>query len=433
MITQRLEGYPYPLAHPAWLFRQADGLADKLDKAGHFVELTATTLGVLALAWCEARSIEPGGVRQWRNRLDPGGITLAVWNGAIRATSKEMSAFPNDPIGQAFRAAANPTVSALEAYQPVRNTYAHGGKPRLHPDQQATVDDLQKTVSLILDKIEPLTHLRIGMVRICQPRDTSFLAEMEVMAGFAKPFTVQRFRTAHIYAQDTVIAFNDGSLDQAIDLSPYCIHSHCLQCGGDELFYLHQRKKDQNFYFSFSTGHELKIKGDAVRQATRPTIALGMTPLGSVRSAASAGWRATWADLAARSRRVAARFLDTVTASFIASLGWIGFLLVGLPTWPSAGFGLLLLCVYEPVSVLTGGSPGKRLAKIEPISTWESRALSRRDALRRAFYVDLQLLFPPLAVRNLAWLIWDPARQCLHDRRAASIVISGRSKPAQKL
>jgi hypothetical protein len=433
MIVQRLEDYPYPVAHPAWLFRQADGVADKLEKAGHFVELTAATLGILALAWCEARSIEPGGVRQWQKKLDPGGITLDVWNGAIRATSKEMMSFPNDPIAQSFRAAANPTVPALEAYRPMRNIYAHGGKPRLPSDQQATVEDLTKSVSLILDRIEPLTHLGIGVVRSCRPRGTTFFAEVEVMSGFAEPFAVQRFSAKASYAPGTVIVFNNGSMDHAFELAPYCIRARCPQCGRDELFYLHQHRKGNYFYFSFSTGHELKMRGDKVTRATKPQVALGMMPLGSVRSAASAGWRASWADLASRPRRLAARLLDTIAALLIAGLGWMDFLLLGLPTWPSAGLGLLLLCLYEPVSVLTGGSPGKRLTRIEPISTWDNRTLSRGDALRRALYVDLQLLFPPLAVKNLAWLLWDPARQCLHDLRAASIVISGRSKPAQKL
>jgi hypothetical protein len=75
---------------------------------------------------------------------------------------------------------------------------------------------------------------------------------------------------------------------------------------------------------------------------------------------------------------------------------------------------------------------GKRLTRIEPISAWDSRALGRADALRRALVADAQLLFPPLAIRNLAWVLWDPARQCLHDRVARSIVITGRTQRGQK-
>jgi hypothetical protein len=70
--------------------------------------------------------------------------------------------------------------------------------------------------------------------------------------------------------------------------------------------------------------------------------------------------------------------------------------------------------------------------RIEPISVWDGRALTRGDTLRRALFADLQLLFPPFAVRNLAWVLWDPARQCLHDRKAASIVIAGRTRSGQK-
>jgi hypothetical protein len=66
------------------------------------------------------------------------------------------------------------------------------------------------------------------------------------------------------------------------------------------------------------------------------------------------------------------------------------------------------------------------------ISIWDGRALGRADRLRRALFADAQILFPPLAVRNLAWVLWDPARQCLHDRKAASIVIAGRTRPGQK-
>ena len=52
---------------------------------------------------------------------------------------------------------------------------------------------------------------------------------------------------------------------------------------------------------------------------------------------------------------------------------------------------------------------GKRLTRIEPISAWDSRALGRADALRRALVADAQLLFPPLAIRNLAWVLRAPA------------------------
>jgi hypothetical protein len=76
---------------------------------------------------------------------------------------------------------------------------------------------------------------------------------------------------------------------------------------------------------------------------------------------------------------------------------------------------------------------GKRAIGVQEISVWDSRPLGRADAIRRALLVDLQLLFPPMAVWSLAWVLWDPGRQGLHDRMARSIVVTGRSHQARKL
>jgi hypothetical protein len=40
------------------LWANAREPSDKLDKAGHVFELTATTLGVLALAWCRKSCLD---------------------------------------------------------------------------------------------------------------------------------------------------------------------------------------------------------------------------------------------------------------------------------------------------------------------------------------------------------------------------------------
>ena len=50
-----------------------------------------------------------------------------------------------------------------------------------------------------------------------------------------------------------------------------------------------------------------------------------------------------------------------------------------------------------------------------------------------AVFADLQLLLPTIIIYNMARVLWDPARQCLHDRRAASIVIAGRSPHRRKV
>jgi hypothetical protein len=436
MVAHRLHGYPFPIAYPARLFAIASDPADRLDKAGHFVELTTTTLGVLALGWCQANALTPGGVQQWERRLDPGGVTLGIWTDAVRAASKAMAAHPHDPVARTIRLAASAALPGLEEYsKTIRNVFAHGGKPRWRPDQQAAVDELDKGVSAILDGIEPLTQLKVGLVRDCSRRERSYLTEVEVMLGFAEPFPSKRIRSPVPHEAGSVVAYHHNSLEFAVDLSPYCVWSPCPDCGRNELFYLHQRrnKKQRSYYFSFSSGHKLELKGDVIEQARKHAAAFGMEPLGSVRAKASYGWRATWTDLAPRPSRFAARMVDLTCVAILAAVGWIFAIQLGLSTWISAAIALILAILYEPVTALTGGTPGKRLLRIDIISAWDSRALGRSDTVRRALLADLQLLFPPLAIRNLAWLLWDPARQCLHDRKAASIVTAGRPLPGQKV
>ena len=84
VIGHRLEQYPFPIAYPAHLLAIADDPADRLEKAGHFLELTATTLGVLALGWSRANSLAATTVDRWEKRLDPSGITLSVWTDVDR-------------------------------------------------------------------------------------------------------------------------------------------------------------------------------------------------------------------------------------------------------------------------------------------------------------------------------------------------------------
>jgi hypothetical protein len=292
---------------------------------------------------------------------------------------------------------------------------------------------LEFGVSAILDGAEPFTHLQIGHVRSCRRQGESFLVQVEIMTGYAEPFEVKRLTTAVQYEPGATIGFHHNSLDHAVELAPYCTWSRCPMCGREELFYLHQRKKQRSYYFSFSTGHEMIIKGDVIAEADQSAVALGMPAMSSVKAASSSGWRATWTGVAPRSRRVTARLVDLVPVLALALLGWVAGKGLGLPPWGAAIFAVLLGCLYEPLAELNGGTAGKHLFKIEPISTWTGRALGRGDLLRRAIFADFQLIFPPLAVRNLAWVLWDPGRQCLHDRKASSIVVAGRSQPGQKV
>jgi hypothetical protein len=236
------------------------------------------------------------------------------------------------------------------------------------------------------------------------------------------------------YQEGSVIAYHGVTLDLAVDLTPFCVWRCCPACSSDELFYLHQRKKKKDRYFSFTTGHQCITASEKSGPAQAPPAALGIPPLGSGKAAAAAGWRATWTDLAGRSRRLTARAVDLALMSCAAAAGGLAAHLAGM-SLPGAVVAVAIpfAVLYEPLAALTGGTPGKRLLRIEPISVWDSRSLRRSDVIRRAMAFDVQFLFPPLIVRNIAWLLWDPARQCLHDRAAGSIVIAGRSRPGRKI
>jgi hypothetical protein len=118
----------------------------------------------------------------------------------------------------------------------------------------------------------------------------------------------------------------------------------------------------------------------------------------------------------------------------LALLGWLPAGLAGLPWWLTLVATLALPVAYEPAVVaFTGGTIGKRLLRIEPISTADCRPLGRHDALLRAALVSLQLIAPWMWMRNIAWIIWDPGRQCFHDRWARSIVVTGFSRSDQKV
>lgn len=429
----RLERYPFPVAFPARLAMIASDPGDILDKTSHFVELTATILSILTLAWYQKSNPDSLELRKWEKKLDPFGITLGTWIAVISSARTELAKEPNNPVARAIRLSCDATHSSLTNFNPVRNTYAHGGKPRLPGDQEKAAANMSTGVSTILDALEPLTQIRLGVVKDCQPQGTSWQASVDIMTGTAQPFQTKRMHTTSPYEKEEVVAFHGSSLRSAISLTPFCTWAKCPECGRDELFYLHQRRRRRNSYFSFSSGHERVVRGEAPQRARQPVVALGMVAVGSTRSAASSGWRANWAALASRPRRLASRLIDLALVILIAAITWLICRSADLLPWPSAGIALGLAALYEPAAIVVDGTLGKRLMRIEPISAWDARPLGRADALRRALVADAQFLFPPLAIRNLAWMLWDPARQCLHDRVAKSIVIAGRTQRGKKI
>jgi hypothetical protein len=171
----------------------------------------------------------------------------------IRSAVKAMKDQPHDPIARAVRLAADAALPALENYNPIRNVYAHGGKPRLRPDRVTAMNELGPGVSAILEGVAPLTQIRLGRIVNCQAHGSSYLAEVDVLAGTAEPFPSRRISSPALFDASSVLAYHEASLDFAVDLTPYCIWRRCPACTHDELFYLHQRKKRKDYYFSFST------------------------------------------------------------------------------------------------------------------------------------------------------------------------------------
>jgi uncharacterized RDD family membrane protein YckC len=433
-VAHQLERYPFPVAYPAQLVRTARDPLDRMDKAGHFFEMTATTVGMLALGWCRTHGVELKAVDDWHKTLERKGVALGGWIVLLRGTNAVLTAQPDDPLARALRLTIGNVLPRLDSFTQVRNQHAHGGKPRVRAEVERAARELTELVSVVLDAVEPLTSVRIGAVRACDrpPRARRYDVDLDVMAGYAELFVAERLRSPCGYVPGTVVAYSTGNLQFAADLTPYCRWRSCPTCGRDELFYLTKRRRNRSDHHSFTTGHQLRLNGDNAAGTSRPAVEMRMESLGSRRSEASHGWRASWADLAPRHRRLAARTVDTSLAAAAAAVGGLTGVLLGLPSLWVLLVVILLGAAYEPIAALTGGTLGKRLTRIQPISAWDSRPLNTGDTLRRALVADMQLLLPPVAVYNLAWLFWDPARQCWHDRVAASIVVTGRSRPPQK-
>ncbi|MQA97821.1 MAG: hypothetical protein GEV11_25550 [Streptosporangiales bacterium] len=428
MRGHRLERYPFPIAHTAQAYEHAEG-AERLQRLGVLAETIAATLGVLALGWCRTHEVRPGGVRNWEERLAKGGIALGIWDGALRATAKEMAEIRDDPLTTALLKAITGALPALSEYMPVRNRYAHGGWPQERDDQAIDEDRLHGGISLLLDALAPLQEIDLARVRQTRadPRHGP-ATEVEQLSGLP-PFRTRNLRLATELEPGTMLAHH--GVRSVIDLTPYAAWLRC-HCGRDEPFYLHQRKKGRDLYFSFGTGHELARRGDVVKRAHEVPVALGMTAPSATAARATLGWRASWADLAPRSARLLARLVDTALATAAAAIGWAIAGALGAPGWGTAAATALPALLYEPIATYGGLSPGKHLLRIEPISIWTSTALGRADLLRRAIFAAPQVLLPPLAIYNLAWLLWDPARQCWHDRRTHSIVIDRRTRSGHK-
>lgn len=428
MRGHRLDRYPFPIANAAQAYEHAEG-GERLQRLGILAETIAVTLGVLALGWCRTREIKPGGLRNWEKRLASGGVSLGTWDGALSAAAKEMARVHDDPLTTALHGAITGALPGLRQYMPVRNRYAHGGFPQERDDQEVDEERLHGGVSLLLDRLSPLQQIDLARVRkTYEDAEGVRVTELEHLTGLP-PFRIRRLRLSIEVQPKTVLAYRGPR--SMIELTPYASWLRC-SCRRNELFYLHQRKKDEDFYFGFATGHEISRRGDALKRAGEVSVGLGMGAPSATEAKSRQGWRAAWAPLASIPARLTARLIDSAIAATLSAASLQLTALFEVTGWGSVAAVVLPALLYEPVATWNGPSPGKRLLRIEPISVWSSRGLGRGDALRRAFLAAPQLLLPPLAMHNLAWLLGDPARQCWHDRRAHTIVIGRRTRPGHK-
>jgi hypothetical protein len=205
--------------------------------------------------------------------------------------------------------------------------------------------------------MESMLSVRIAVVKDCIARPGGpFAIDLDVLTGFNEVPKRQQERSPKSLRTGAVVAYSPGRLEVAADLTPYCIYHQCPKCGRDELFYLTKRKRNRSDHFAFATGHELRLKPDQTAEAAAPLATLGMEPLSARRTESAQGWRASWADLAPRSSRLAARSFDV---AFIAAIGVLLAALlstVGLGSAPTIVIAVVVALAYEPVAALRGGT-----------------------------------------------------------------------------
>jgi hypothetical protein len=83
---------------------------DRLERAGHLVEMSAVTLGVLVLGWSRSRGVSFDAATRWHQALDRKGAALGGWIELVRA-ARTLADHPNDPMAHAVRASAIDTTT----------------------------------------------------------------------------------------------------------------------------------------------------------------------------------------------------------------------------------------------------------------------------------------------------------------------------------
>lgn len=136
-------------------------------------------------------------------------------------------------------------------------------------------------------------------------------------------------------------------------------------------------------------------------------------------------WEEQWPGLAPPRERVAARTIDFFAVAVVATTTWVLAGWLGMPQRTAIALGAALGLGYEPlVMLLWRTTLGKRRLDIEPVAARTGEPLGIAQAVKRALMVDLLLyLLTPLLLVNLFRLWRDPARQCVHDAAAGTLVL----------
>lgn len=264
MTRHQLRQLPLPVAYPAGRLSAATDPADRVAKAQRLAEMVAVTLGVMALGWCQARLFDPRGMRDRHHKVAKNGNDLDAWINALRATTKIMRDRPEDPVASAVRLASRAAYPELTRCRLLRRMSIGDRRIPLLSGQVSvpvavSPAELDATADAIMDAVEPLAHVRLGLVRQITRSGHAYLASLDVLAGPAAPFPRHSLLCHSPYDAGSVIVYHEGNPEFAVDLTPYCIWRRCPACGGEELFYLHRQDQGADRYVSFSTGHETVV------------------------------------------------------------------------------------------------------------------------------------------------------------------------------
>lgn len=281
MTGHQLKQYPFPVAYPARRLSTATDPADQVVKAQRLAEMVAATLGVIAFGWCQARLFDPGGTRDWHHKTARKGPGLESWIKALRAMTKAMRDQPDDPVASAIRLASKAACPALTRCRLQRTTHLLGRQISLRGGRETGPEEASATADAIMEAVEPLAQVRLGLVRLVVRSGHSYLAALDVLAGPGAPFPSHSLICQSPYAPGSVIVYHEGHPDFAVDLTPYCIWRRCPACGTEELFYLQGQSRSQgqdqsqdrgeDLYVSFTTGHEIAVQAE--RPPARATAA----------------------------------------------------------------------------------------------------------------------------------------------------------------